>query len=1523
MSLSIRKSLTIIGVLFACAVFFAGNFGPISRASKALPQTVTASSNVGCQVPSPRLAVELMSSNANYAGNKDSLVSTYLRSKAADPKVAGATAFMPPTVLALGDIAFTGVIGRGTTPATDAFSFVFLVPVDVGTTIKFTDYGWRNPNFSSGGAATETEVTLVTSSAYPAGTEVKIENLSATLVGGASAGTLTFTSGTAPDGSAFAAPPFSLNGTSGDQIFAYQGSMASPTFIAGLHWNVYRTSGGDPTDTTDAAWDGVLSGSFVQASTSARPTGLTSSSLWMRSTTDAADPEKGNGRFLCGPAVNTAAAARTALTTLANWTVNDTNEPVGFALPTGCNYLGVLSSPPTITADPSPSTICDGTGTSFSITATAAVSYQWQVNTGSGFVNVTDTPVNPGPGATVFSGALTPTLTITNATAAMSGWIYRGTATNGNGTVNSNGATLTVTALPVNPTLSAKTPSTVSVADGTPVSATFTAGSGGTSCTDDYRYTVNGGASYLPYTPGANISTTGLAAGSGFVFIEGRRAGCASACQNGYVVLAAWYVTPLPAGATTLNAGDIAFSGYASSYNTAAEDNFSFVLLKNIGPGTTINFTDNGWLSTNVLQTGETTVTWTSNAAYPAGTEIKINQLTATLAAGGSAGTVTGSALSLISSGDQILAYRGPAASPTFISGIHMNVYTTANGDPVTTTAAEWDGTANTPNSSALPPGLTTGVNAIWIGTQGDINSEYSNGKYGTCLIPATFGDTTILRTALNNQDNWLKDDTLPPVFNLPTGCVYFGLGTPPSITADPSTSTICEGTNTSFTSTANGALSYQWQIDADGAGGGGFVNVTDNTTYLGATTTTLNINAAPLGLNGALYRMVATNVSGPTNSNSALLTVNPKPINPSVSAKLPAAPSVVDGTPVSSTFNAGSGGTGCLDDYRFTTNGGISYLTYTPGTNISTTGVAAGSGFVVIEGRRAACSSSCQSSYTVMASWVVTPGPAAATTLAAGDIAFSGYTSQSAADDFSFVLLKAVGAGTAINFTDNGWLSTNVFRTGEQNITWTAPAGGLAAGTEIKIAGLAVTKAGGGAAGTVTGTALSLITAGDQILAFQGAVGSPTFISAIHMNVYSTTNGDPVTTTAAAWDGTADTTSSSALPPGLTTGVNAIWIGTQGVPSSEYNNAKYGTCSSPAMQGPPATLRASLNNQANWDRDNSVPPNFTLPTGCAYLFFGSSPVANADTGSTLSEDGANGTINVLTNDTDPDGNPAAPVNGAGQFTVDLDTATAGIQTTLTNAQGSWTLANATGIVTYDPANNFNGTGTLTYTLCDANQFCSNANITFQVAAVNDAPSFVKGADQTRFKNDPAQTVNGWATSISAGPPDEAGQALNFIVTNNNNPLFSAQPAVSNTGVLTYTPANGQSGTAVVSVSLQDSGGTAGGGVNTSAIQTFNISISVLTAADVSIAGRILTVEGRGIRGAQITVTGNSLAAPITVRAGVNGTYRVDGLTAGETYVVTVQARRFTFDTPSRVLNLTDNVIDADFVSNPIPPNPQ
>ncbi|MBP1225683.1 Ig-like domain-containing protein [Flavobacterium sp. 1355] len=194
-------------------------------------------------------------------------------------------------------------------------------------------------------------------------------------------------------------------------------------------------------------------------------------------------------------------------------------------------------------------------------------------------------------------------------------------------------------------------------------------------------------------------------------------------------------------------------------------------------------------------------------------------------------------------------------------------------------------------------------------------------------------------------------------------------------------------------------------------------------------------------------------------------------------------------------------------------------------------------------------------------------------------------------------------------------------------------------------------------------------------------------------------------------------------------------------------------------------------------------------------------PIANDDdrTASPLDEDGADGTINILTNDTDPDGNPTAPVNGAGQFTVDLDPVTPGIQTSFFDAKGDWTLNTATGIVTFNPANNYNGTAKITYTLCDSYGLCDSADITFLVNAVNDNPVAV--SDSYTVAEDTTLTLNPLTADSDADGDTLTVTSINGTAltgTTQEITVPNGKVAISATGVITFTPdANFNSATAI------------------------------------------------------------------------------------------------------------------------------
>lgn len=114
-----------------------------------------------------------------------------------------------------------------------------------------------------------------------------------------------------------------------------------------------------------------------------------------------------------------------------------------------------------------------------------------------------------------------------------------------------------------------------------------------------------------------------------------------------------------------------------------------------------------------------------------------------------------------------------------------------------------------------------------------------------------------------------------------------------------------------------------------------------------------------------------------------------------------------------------------------------------------------------------------------------------------------------------------------------------------------------------------------------------------------------------------------------------------------------------------------------------------------------------------------------------------------------------------------------------------------------------------------------------------------------------------------------------------------------------------------------DAGGNVGSATGVSGFSDWGVGVGVITAANASLAGRVTTATGRGVPFVRLTVTGGNLPEPITVTANAFGYYKFTSLPAGQTYVVSVVAKRFTFATPSRIVALDDSVSDADFVAEP------
>ncbi len=139
------------------------------------------------------------------------------------------------------------------------------------------------------------------------------------------------------------------------------------------------------------------------------------------------------------------------------------------------------------------------------------------------------------------------------------------------------------------------------------------------------------------------------------------------------------------------------------------------------------------------------------------------------------------------------------------------------------------------------------------------------------------------------------------------------------------------------------------------------------------------------------------------------------------------------------------------------------------------------------------------------------------------------------------------------------------------------------------------------------------------------------------------------------------------------------------------------------------------------------------------------------------------------------------------------------------------------------------------------------ARVQINLLPVNDAPSFTKGPDLVVSEDAGPQTVVHWATDLSAGPPNERGQSLVFRVASDNDALFSSLPRIDETGTLTFRSAPDSFGTARVTVSLEDDGGTENGGTDQSESAQFTITVLPLNDPPVALGQTVTVLEDTAV----------------------------------------------------------------------------
>lgn len=178
-------------------------------------------------------------------------------------------------------------------------------------------------------------------------------------------------------------------------------------------------------------------------------------------------------------------------------------------------------------------------------------------------------------------------------------------------------------------------------------------------------------------------------------------------------------------------------------------------------------------------------------------------------------------------------------------------------------------------------------------------------------------------------------------------------------------------------------------------------------------------------------------------------------------------------------------------------------------------------------------------------------------------------------------------------------------------------------------------------------------------------------------------------------------------------------------------------------------------------------------------------------------------------------------------------TATSGNPSLLPDPTVTYNDGDTTGSLSFTPLANASGTATITVTVQDdggeddGGLDTLSRTFVVTVTPVNDAPTLDALADPPAIlENAPAQTIA--LTGLTAGP-GESAQALTVTATS-SNPALLPDPTVTYSspdanGSLTYTPVSGQSGTATITVTVRDDGGTANAGADTFT-RTFTVTVT-------------------------------------------------------------------------------------------------
>jgi gliding motility-associated-like protein len=866
--------------------------------------------------------------------------------------------------------------------------------------------------------------------------------------------------------------------------------------------------------------------------------------------------------------------------------------------------------------------------------------------------------------------------------------------------------------------------------------------------------------------------------------------------------------------------------------------------------------------------------------------------------------------------GDFTVTFSQPIGAPTFAMASVGNGVANISVPVITTIPykTEWAGLSTVYNSPTQFTG-TEGYNIVSLKGYGNSFQFNYSVSEGYCNIVFGVKDMTKcsgipLDTDNDGTPNSLDTDSdndgcsdANEAYNNTTaqgtdGNAYYGTGNPPTvnangsvtgatypgtnaavttagsastITAHPADQTEATGATATFTVTVtagSGTTNYQWQVSTNG--GSTWTNVSNAGVYTGATTSTLTITGVTSTMNEYRYRVQISQsnfVCGALTSNSArlILANNVTIINDNVSTP--------EDTPKSGNVlsnDSGSGSPAAALTVTTFTVGGVSY-------NAGQTATITGVGTIVVnaDGLYTFTPVSNYNGTVPAIDYTATDANGGSgtgilniTVTAVNDLPVAVDDIVSATED------TPVSGNVLTNDTDADGNTLTVTQFVINGVTYTA-------GTTATIPGVGTVVV--NADGSFTFTPAANYSGNVPDITYTVSDGNGGTDTGLIDIVVSPTNDAPL-----ASDDTQTTPEDTPVSGNVLTNDtdlegNTLTVTTYLIGGVTYNAGQTATIAGVGTIVVNADGTYTFTPVANYN--GSVPAitytvsdvNGGTDTGALNITVtavNDAPIATDNT-NTVNED-TPATGNVLTNDTDADGNTlsvtqlSVTVNGTViNFTAGVTTTLPGIGTIVVNADGTYT---------FTPNANWNGTvPVITYTVSDGNGGTDTGTLAIIVTAVNDSPIAVNDDNQVTPEDTP---ITGNVLTNDSDPEGNPITVSQFTVFGLSGTFTAGQTAtipgvgtivINSDGSYVFTPAANYSGSVpVITYTAADSYGgsdTATLGLTVTPVNDAPIATDDVVSAteDTPVSGNVLTndtdAEGNTLTVTQFTINGVTYSA--------------------------------------------------------------